>query len=513
MSLANNNKETKELKPKSGMELSHLGTVNFENTYSKLPKLFYQRINPKPVSAPKLIKLNHPLALQLGLDPLTVEQLDTNFLAGNEIPKQSTPIAMVYAGHQFGNWVPRLGDGRAVLLGELIDQSGIRRDLQLKGSGPTLFSRMGDGRASLGPVIREYVVSEGMAALGIPTTRALAISTTGDMLVRETMEPGAILTRIASSHLRIGTFQYFYGQQDTKSLRLLADYAINRHYPNAGATANPYLELLDNVTKKTAEVISSWMLVGFIHGVMNTDNTSIAGETIDYGPCAFLDFFNPSKVYSSIDTMGRYAYNQQPAIGLWNLTRFAETILGIIGPDKEAAKNDAQSILEKYWGTFENHFHRGLCKKIGLPFKEENLKLAFELLDCMTEENGDFTITFRTLTKLLTSPDSGQNHLDEYLPDGDHFKNWAKRWLTKINLHTTSLDKAAHNMNKINPLFIPRNHQIQRAINFAVDVEDYQPMETLIDAISNPFEDNASLDYLTFPPQPSEEIKRTFCGT
>tara|TARA_Y100000588_G_scaffold320311_1_gene350817 strand:+ start:3714 stop:5255 length:1542 start_codon:yes stop_codon:yes gene_type:complete len=502
-----------KLEPSPDVSSRRLQTLNFDNTYSRLPNIFYQHLAPKPVSAPKLIKLNRALAEQLGLDPDTVEQLDADILAGNRVPEKSIPIAMVYAGHQFGNWVPRLGDGRAILLGEVMDTLGVRRDLQLKGSGPTLYSRMGDGRASLGPVMREYIVSEGMAGLGIPTTRSLAISMTGDMVARETMEPGAILTRVASSHLRIGTFQYFYGQKDIDSIRLLADYAIERHYPEARKAADPYLELLGSVTSNTAELISSWMLVGFIHGVMNTDNMSIAGETIDYGPCAFMDFFNPAKVFSSIDTGGRYAYNQQPTIGLWNLSRFAETLLAIIGSDRQNAIEQARRILDTYWNSFENHFNKGLCCKIGLPQTPETLELAFELLDCMSEEKSDFTLTFRHLPNLFKNVLDGETLGCNYLPQSEHFKNWSQRWLKIIKKETKTLSKAITLMNSVNPLFIPRNHQIQKAIDFATSLENFEPMEKLISAVNSPFIANSELNSLALPPEPNEEIKQTFCGT
>tara|TARA_B100000686_G_scaffold165301_1_gene172981 strand:- start:369 stop:1904 length:1536 start_codon:yes stop_codon:yes gene_type:complete len=494
-------------------EPKHLGNLNFDNTYSRLPEIFFQEIAPKPVSDPKLVRLNTNLAKELGMDPSTVETRDLDILAGNAAPLESKQIAMVYAGHQFGNWVPRLGDGRAVLLGEVIDTSGARRDIQLKGSGPTLFSRMGDGRASVGPVIREYLVSEGMAALQIPTTRSLAIVTTGELIARERMEPGAILTRVASSHIRVGTFQYFYGQRDDEAIRLLADYSINRHYPNAGENPNPYVEFLRSVVEKTAELISSWMLVGFIHGVMNTDNSSIAGETIDYGPCAFMDAFDANKVFSSIDTGGRYAYNQQPAIGLWNLSRFAETLLGIIDSDKEQATAKAREVLETYWQTFEEHFHFGLCQKIGLEHNEENLSLAFQLLDFMSETKADFTNTFRNLPKLITAPEAFNAETDNKLKLSDKFSDWSAKWTAKIAGEVKSVDEALGNMNKINPLFIPRNHQIQRVIDFAIEAEDYEPLEQIFSAVTNPFGENPQLKHLSEPPKPEEEIKQTFCGT
>ena len=498
---------------KNNSQSKHLGNLNFDNTYSRLPETFFQAIAPKPVSNPRLIRLNKGLAKELGMDPCIVEERDLDIFAGNAAPSESQQIAMVYAGHQFGNWVPRLGDGRAVLIGEVLDEKGKRRDIQLKGSGPTMFSRMGDGRATVGPVIREYLVSEGMAALRIPTTRSLAIVTTGELVARERMEPGAVLTRVASSHIRVGTFQYFYGQKDEDAIRQLADYAINRHYPEALKDSNPYLGFLRCVVERTAELISSWMLVGFIHGVMNTDNSSIAGETIDYGPCAFMDEFHANKVFSSIDTLGRYAYNQQPSIGLWNLSRFAETLLCIIDHNKEQSTAKARGILETYWPTFEKNFHSGLCQKIGVEHNEENLSLVFRLLDHMSETRADFTNTFRNLPKLITAPDIFNGETEEKLRSHRAFLDWSIEWKTKITEQKESLDTTFRNMNKINPLFIPRNHQIQRVIDFAIDAEDYQPLEEMLTAITDPFTENPKLMHLAKQPKPDEEIKQTFCGT
>ena len=498
---------------KNSGQPKHLKNLNFDNSYSRLPRSFFQVIAPKPVSDPRLIRLNNGLAKELGMDPCIVEERDLDIFAGNAAPSKSKQIAMVYAGHQFGNWVPRLGDGRAVLIGEVLDENGKRRDIQLKGSGPTLFSRMGDGRATVGPVIREYLVSEGMAALRIPTTRSLAMVTTGELVARERMEPGAVLTRVASSHIRVGTFQYFYGQKDEDAIRQLADYAINRHYPKAVKDSNPYLGFLRGVVDRTAELISSWMLVGFIHGVMNTDNSSISGETIDYGPCAFMDDFYTNKVFSSIDTLGRYAYDQQPSIGLWNLSRFAETLLCIIDDNKEKATAKARGILETYWPTFEKHFHSGLCQKIGLEHNEENLALVFRLLDLMSEKRTDFTNTFRNLPKLITAPDIFDAETEEKFRCHKAFSDWSIEWKTKITEQNGSLDTTFRNMNKVNPLFIPRNHQVQRVIDFAIDEEDYQPLEEMLTAITDPFKENPKLMHLAKQPKPEEEIKQTFCGT
>src|SRR5215212_6194815 len=338
-------------------------TIHFpyDNTYARLPDRFYARVEPEAVTAPRLIRLNRDLALQLCLDPDRLSSLEgAELLSGNRVPDAAEPIAMAYAGHQFGNFVPQLGDGRAILLGEVIDRNGIRRDIQLKGSGPTPFSRRGDGRAALGPVLREYLVSEAMAALGLPTTRSLAAVATGEPVFRETLLPGAVLTRVASSHIRVGTFQFFAARGDTEGVRKLADYVIARHYPEAAKTERPYRTLLEQVVAAQADLIARWLLVGFIHGVMNTDNMSVAGETIDYGPCAFMDAYNPATVFSSIDHMGRYAYANQPRIGLWNLARLAETLLPLLSEDQDQAVLQAQAALSGFAPKFEAAYHGGL---------------------------------------------------------------------------------------------------------------------------------------------------------
>ena len=365
----------------------------FENTYARLPDRFYARVVPTPVRAPRLIRVNTELALDLGLDPDWLagpEGLEV--LAGQRVPETAEPIAMAYAGHQFGHFVPQLGDGRAILLGEVIDRQGVRRDVQLKGSGRTPFSRSGDGRAALGPVLREYVVSEAMAALGIPTTRSLAAVMTGETVARETLLPGAVLTRVATSHVRIGTFQFFAARGDLEGLRLLADYVISRHYPEAADADRPYRSLLELVTVRQAELIARWLLVGFIHGVMNTDNMSIAGETIDYGPCAFMDEYDPAKVFSSIDQRGRYAYANQPQIATWNLARFAETLLPLIDEDQHKAIKQAEEVLERFSACFEAAYSAGMRQKLGFSTEADgDLELAGEFLSLLATNQVDFT--------------------------------------------------------------------------------------------------------------------------
>src|SRR5579871_4844035 len=378
----------------------------FQNSYAALPEGFFARVAPTPVASPRLIKLNHPLATRLGLDPDRLASPEgVEILAGKRIPDGAEPIAMAYAGHQFGQFVPQLGDGRAILLGEVVDADGIRRDIQLKGSGPTPFSRRGDGRAALGPVLREYIVSEAMAALGVPTTRSLAAVITGENVFRETALPGAVLTRIASSHIRVGTFQYFAARGDTDGVRRLADHAIARHYPQAATAERPYHALLESVIARQTELVARWLHIGFIHGVMNTDNTSISGETIDYGPCAFLDHYDPAAVFSSIDEQGRYAYANQPRIALWNLTRLAECLLPLFTDDKEKAIEQAQQILAGFVGKFSAAYQAGLRQKIGLLNEQDGDEaLLQDLLDAMAKNQADFTLTFRALSEAAEDP-------------------------------------------------------------------------------------------------------------
>ncbi|MGB8330728.1 MAG: YdiU family protein, partial [Polyangiales bacterium] len=371
----------------------------FDNSYARLPERFFARVRPTKVSAPALIRLNESLALHLGLDP---ERLSAprgiEVLVGNRVPEGAEPLATAYAGFQFGSWVPQLGDGRAILLGELIDRDGVRRDVQLKGAGPTPFSRNGDGRAGLGPVLREYIVSEAMAALGIPTTRSLAAVATGEQIIRETHLPGAVLTRVAQSHIRVGTFQFFAGRRDEDALRVLADHVIARHYPEASRADNPILALLGAVMERQAELIARWQLVGFIHGVMNTDNMSIAGETIDYGPCAFMDGYHPDTVYSSIDHRGRYAFGNQPSIAHWNLAGLANALLPLIADDPHAAVALATEVIQTFPGRFEHYYRAGLQRKLGLTeAREGDVPLARDLLIRMAENAADFTLTFRRL--------------------------------------------------------------------------------------------------------------------
>ena len=486
----------------------------FDNTYAALPDGFFARVAPTPVASPKLVKLNRPLALHLGLDPDWLSGPEgTEILAGKNVPDGADPIAMAYAGHQFGHFVPQLGDGRAILLGEVIDADGVRRDIQLKGSGPTPFSRRGDGRAALGPVLREYVVSEAMAALGIPTTRSLAAAVTGENVVRETLLPGAVLTRVAASHIRVGTFQYFAARSDAAGVRRLADHVIARHYPEVGVTERPYHALLDAVIARQAELVARWLLVGFIHGVMNTDNTSIAGDTIDYGPCAFMDNYNPATVFSSIDEMGRYAYGNQPRIALWNLTRFAECLLPLFSDDQEKAVAEAQSALGKFAEKFEAAYHAGLRKKLGLfTARDHDPKLANDLLKAMAENQADFTLTFRRLSDAARSPASDAE-VRKLFADPVAYDGWAARWRQRIAEEPEDAAARQAAMRAVNPAFIPRNHRVEAVIAAAVSGNDFAPFEELLAVLAKPYQDQPALAHYAEPPEAHQRVLQTFCGT
>jgi uncharacterized protein YdiU (UPF0061 family) len=420
---------------------------------------------------------------------------------------------MAYAGHQFGAFVPQLGDGRAILLGEVIDRDGVRRDIQLKGSGPTPFSRQGDGRAALGPVLREYIVSEAMAALGIPTTRSLAAVTTGEMVWRETPLPGAVLTRVASSHIRVGTFQFFAARADVDAIRRLADHVIARHYPEAIDAANPYRTLLDLVISRQAELVAKWLHVGFIHGVMNTDNMSIAGETIDYGPCAFMDAYDPATVYSSIDSVGRYAYGNQPRIANWNLARLAEAMLPLLAGDQEVGLREAQDAIAAFAARFEAAYVAGFRRKLGLlQGRPDDLSLAQDLLERMARNGADFTLTFRRLCDAAASPD-GTPAVRSLFADPGAFDDWAVRWRHRLAEEGAEEHERHARMRGANPAFIPRNHLVEEAISAAVHQADFSPFESLLAVLSTPYEDQPAFARYADPPQPEQVVHQTFCGT
>ena len=469
--------------------------IPFDNSYAKLPPQMYTAQLPTPVKAPQLIATNADLARILGIDPaeLTTPKAAQVF-AGNHIPDGAAPLAQVYAGHQFGNWNPQLGDGRAVLLGEVIGTDGIRRDIQLKGSGPTPYSRSGDGRAWLGPVMREYLVSEAMHAIGVPTTRALAAVTTGEDVLREEALPGAVITRVAQSHIRVGTFQFFASRGDMKALHALTDHVIARHYPQANGPA----DLLDLVIARYAKLIAKWMGLGFIHGVMNTDNVSIAGETIDYGPCAFIDGFHPDSVFSAIDQFGRYAYSNQPGIGAWNMAQFATSLIALM-PDRDAAIKGFTDAVHGMQGIYEAEWLKVFGAKLGIADPaEDDRALITDLLDMMAKDGADFTNTFAN----LNTADARDQFIDRAA-----FDVWAARWSARKS------EAAATIMRQANPQIIPRNHRVEQVI-MAGRAGDNAPFHALLAAVTSPY---APLTDETAPfartPSKDEQVKRTFCGT
>ena len=478
-------------KPRPGPHMPDM-RATFDNSYSRLPARLFSPQTPVPVAAPALVTVNAPLARELGIDPGSIT---AEALSGNAIPEGATPIAQLYAGHQFGNWAGQLGDGRAVLLGEVIDTHGNRRDIQLKGSGRTPYSRGGDGRAWLGPVLREYVVSEAMAALGIPTTRALAALTTGETVYRETPLPGAILARVAASHIRVGTFQALASAGDTGGLQALTDHALARH----AAGAEGALGLLEHTVAAQARLIADWMAVGFIHGVMNTDNMTVSGETIDYGPCAFMDAYHPATVFSSIDRGGRYAFQNQPDIALWNLAQLASALVPLIDPDQEAAVAAATDALDRFAPAFRAAWRARFAAKIGIATpRDGDAELIVRLLKSMSASGADFTNTFRALAEGDASA-----HVTEGWDD------WAADWQARLAREPG--DPAAI-MRAANPAVIPRNHRIEQMIEAAV-AGDFAPFHRLNAVLATPFEATPdSADY-TRPPEPGEVVRQTFCGT
>jgi uncharacterized protein YdiU (UPF0061 family) len=526
----------------NGQATNKVGNVgwHFDNSYSRLQELFYERLNPTPVSSPSIVVFNNALATSLGLN---AEALSSDsgvaFLAGNAIPKGAEPIAQAYAGHQFGHFT-MLGDGRAIMLGEHITPNGDRFDIQLKGSGQTPFSRRGDGRATLGPMLREYIISEAMHALNIATTRSLAVVNTGEQVFRGTVLPGAILTRVATSHIRVGTFEYVTAQHSFNSLKsglksgfeggfeggfeaikILADYTINRHYPNLTHADNPYLALLYAVIERQASLVAKWLMVGFVHGVMNTDNMALSGETIDYGPCAFMDVYNPATVFSSIDYNGRYAYNEQANIARWNIARFAETLLPLLHKDQKQAVAMAEEAIKTFHTTFHHHWLAGMRAKLGLFNEEvEDLALIETLLKLMHRHYADYTNTFRALAL-------------EKLPDEPLFRqptfiNWHQHWQKRLQSQSEPKNLSLALMNSCNPAVIPRNHLVEEALTAAVEFSDFTVMQKLLAELQNPYDnysdDNPSGDNSAgdnsaggakyrSPPLPNGRIYQTFCGT
>ncbi|WP_456276853.1 protein adenylyltransferase SelO [Bacillus sp. AK128] len=478
---------------------------HLDNSYARLPKTFYTSQKPTPVSSPELIVLNEPLARALGFDSSQLSEKESvEVFAGNKIPEGSAPLAEAYAGHQFGHF-NMLGDGRAILLGEQISQNDERFDIQLKGSGRTPYSRGGDGRATLGPMLREYIISEAMNALGIPTTRSLAVVTTGEPVMRETELPGAILTRVAASHLRVGTFQYAAKWGTDEELKTLADYAIKRHYPEIENHEERYLSLLKAVMNRQAKLIAQWQLVGFIHGVMNTDNMTISGETIDYGPCAFMNQYDPETVFSSIDRNGRYSYGNQPQLAGWNLARFAESLLALLHDDIDEAVKIAQDAVTEFPTIFKGYWLEGMRAKLGI-FNEESQDEALieELLGLMHKHQADFTNTFNALT-FDTMEDIDLFRTPE-------FKEWQEKWMSRLSRQQESKESSVELMKKSNPGVIPRNHRVEEALEAAL-IGDYSVMEQLVEVLSTPFEHSpAQADYCELPEQ-TDRPYRTYCGT
>lgn len=485
--------------------LAHAG-FKFDNSYLKLPAVFFQKINPSPAEDPQLAALNKPLCRSLGLDAEVLQSQGASYLAGNALIQDSEPIAQAYAGHQFGGFNV-LGDGRATLLGEHITPNQQRLDVQLKGSGRTPYSRAGDGRAALGPMLREYLISEAMHALGIPTTRSLAVAKTGETVFRDDAYPGAVLTRIAKSHIRVGTFQFANAIGDHDALVRLADYTIERHFPDCRDTTNRYANLLERVIQLQAALIAKWMHVGFIHGVMNTDNMSICGETIDYGPCAFMNAYDPATVFSSIDRQGRYAYANQPAIGHWNLYRFAETLLPLLDSNQTQAINIAESLLDQFPALYQANWLQGMRKKMGLYNEEaEDMKLAEDLLMYLQKNQADFTQTFRALGK------EAIKQMPIYADGG--FRNWLVQWHSRLSRQEASIDQSLALMDRTNPAVIPRNHLVEEALEAAVDHDDMAPFEALLKAVSTPFQADAlPPEYTQGPNALFDRHYKTFCGT
>lgn len=479
----------------------------FDNSYVGLPESLFTRVRPVPVKEPNLMILNERLAAELGLDPAALRAAGAGIFAGNRLPEGADPIAQAYAGHQFGHFT-NLGDGRAILLGEQITPGGLRFDIQLKGSGRTPYSRRGDGRAALGPMLREYIISEAMHALGIPTTRSLAVLATGEEVIRDEHLPGAVLTRVATSHLRVGTFEYAAALEDKSILEALTGYTLRRHYPDFAGAENVALALLGGVLERQASLMAQWMCVGFVHGVMNTDNMALSGETIDYGPCAFLDSYDPSTVFSSIDRGGRYAYGNQPDIAQWNLTRLAEALLPLIDDDRDKAVSLAMEVLGRFPERFRVHHAAGLRAKLGLITEEKgDPELAGELLKLMQEAKADFTSTFVALSKSAERVDSqGLSSLS------GGFSSWHGQWRARLERQQRSKEEVAAVMRRANPVVIPRNHRVEEALA-AAQSGDLSVMHRLLEVLAHPFEKNSANESYREAPESGGEPYRTFCGT
>jgi uncharacterized protein YdiU (UPF0061 family) len=485
----------------------------FENSFASLPDGFFARLDPTPVSEPVLLAFNTELADELGLETahLSRDELALVF-SGNAVPFGAEPLAAAYAGHQFGNFVPQLGDGRAILLGEVRDRAGRLRDIQLKGSGPTPFSRRGDGRSALGPVLREYLISEAMHRLGVPSTRALAAVLSGDRVLREGYKPGGVMTRIASSHIRVGSFQYFSARVDQASIKRLMEYVIERHYPEAATAESPALALLQAVIERQAKLIAQWMMIGFVHGVMNTDNMALSGETIDFGPCAFMDAYHPDTVFSSIDQFGRYAYGRQPGIAQWNLARLAEALLPFIDPDEEKSVELASAAISDFAPIYHEIWLEGMRAKLGLFQKEEDDRtLIGDLLDGLHRKATDFTLAFRRLGEVHRDA-SAQAFLGLVEHDAV-LVEWLDRYRTRAAREGGDDEARTARMQRINPIYIPRNHLVEAALSAAIEEGDLGPFKALHGVLAHPYEEMAGFEAFALPAQPSERVYQTFCGT
>ena len=476
---------------------------HFDNTYSKLSNTFKEEVKPTPVHNPELVVLNDQLAKDLNLDFSKIEKKDlSQIFSGNTLPKGSATIAQAYAGHQFGHFT-MLGDGRAVLLGEHLVNNTTRFDIQFKGSGRTSFSRSGDGRAVLGPMLREYIISEAIHALKIPTTRSLAVVKTGEKIVRENLLPGAILTRVASSHIRVGTFQYIAAKQNIDDLNTLVEYTINRHYPEIQSSKNKALDLLNLVMERQCKLVVNWMRVGFIHGVMNTDNMAISGETIDYGPCAFMDHYNPKTVFSSIDQLGRYSFSNQPPITKWNLSRFAECLIPLIDKSEDKAIQLATEIIDNFQNIYEEKWLNMMRDKLGLFGKsKDDKKLIDDLLTWMEKNKADYTNTFCYLMNVKIGNNS--------LYDDKEFINWSKNWKNRISINDNSKEKSLELMKETNPIIIPRNHKVEEALK-AANKDNLEVMNKLLSKFNNPYGEQKGIEDYQLPSL--DDNYQTFCGT
>lgn len=488
--------------------------IPFDNSYARMPARFFSHRLPTPVAQPTLIRINHALAQQLRIDASWLaSDAAVQAFAGNQMPEGAIPISTVYAGHQFGGWNPQLGDGRAILLGEVIGTDGLRYDIQLKGAGETPYSRNGDGRSPLGPVLREYIISEAMAALGVPTTRSLAAIASGEPVYRETTLPGAVLTRVASSHIRIGTFQFFAAREDNDAVKQLADHVIARHYPAAASHEQPYLALLDAVIARQAQLIATWQQLGFIHGVMNTDNMLLSGETIDYGPCAFMEAHDPATVFSSIDRGGRYAYKNQPPIAQWNLMWLAQALIPLIGSDETKAVEIAREALGRFVELYREHYESGMLAKIGLQTNNsDNLALLNELLELMTQAAADHTLTFRRLSEIVSDALPEQARVGERYPLPATLNDWLPKWRAQLAQQNIDTAQVQQQMLAKNPVFIARNHLVEQAIQ-AGNQGDFKPFNELVDVLAAPLVFKPELARYAMPAQPEEIVTRTFCGT